>query len=667
MSAPSETPPLQISDLFAMVLRRRLVATISAVAMALLVLVAPSLLMPPLYRAEAALSLGRNAKPVAFTPDAAGDEIPDQLVNTQRELLESRAVLSSALTMGGLQSSPSYARAKDPVALLQSRLRSSVARNSWVITVSLDDEDPVRAEAGLRSVIDAFIARRATQARERRSADGAFIDQRLAEADRKLQAARAAERKFREANHIASIDPDNNHITARIRGVAESQARLDEQIAVSGALIKQLRTADAIPDQRQRLSAYLRIDTISTFTVVGSLQKDLYTLEGEEAELAAKYLDKHPKLIEVRSHVAAKRAQLEETIAAARTAIIADDQRLADQRTALVAAQEALQGELDAYRQHLIELQRLVQESAAHQKVVDELQNRSAQLAALADLDERQITLDSPPASSPIARGLGPAPLILLALIAATAAAIAGAAVVDSIDRSIRTSVQLRTQTGLRLLAELPACPLLQPLCATGPGSPPELAEAVRALWTGLRFAMGQAQGCRVILVCSPSESDGRSTVAARLAAGAAMAGGRALLVDADLRLPSQSAQLGVSQVRGLAQLLAGEPEIAPATTPIPNLELMPSGPPPTNPGELLNSHCLGEWLAQMRSHYDVIVVDCPALAGSSDALLLADHADGVLLLARAGSTLREQLREAWDRLTPLHAKVLGCAMVRAG
>jgi succinoglycan biosynthesis transport protein ExoP len=663
MRDPAEAPPLTLADLLAMLRRRRVAALAAAVLVAIIVMALPGILMPRLYRAEATLSLDRGLKPVSFQSDPVAGLVPEQMVNTQRELLTSKAVLDNALSMGGLLSNPLYGASSDPASLLERRLRTSSVKNSWVILVSLDDEDPVRAENGLQAVLDAFLANQATVARTRGAQDLAFLDAQLAEAKARLEAARESERRYREEHAIASVDPDRNHITARIQTLAEKQGGLDERLAASTALLRQVEAADAIEDAHGRMSAYLRIDTISTFTVVGALQQELYKLLGFEAEMAAKYLDKHPKLVEVRSHIAAKREQLEETVVAARSAIAADNLMLVEQRAALVRAQDDLQRDLNLYRHRLTELQRLILESQAQQKVHDELQARRAQLGALAGYDDRRMVVESRPRASPVARGVGTLPLAALAALTALAAAVAGAALADGFDRTIRDERQLRDATGLRLLGRVPLVRQLQPVCASGPGEPAELAEAMRTLWVSLRYALGQSDGCRTITVASPVAQDGRTTLAARLAVSAAMSGSRVLLVDGDLRQPSQAAQFGIAQGPGLAALLAGVPEIAPAPTGIPNLDLMPAGESPANPSELLNSHCLPEWIAHVREHYDLVLFDAPALIGCSDALLLAGQTDGVVLAARTASTPRDALAEAWNRLEPVRGKVLGSVL----
>jgi succinoglycan biosynthesis transport protein ExoP len=660
MTAQAEAPPLQLGDVWAAVHRRRGVAALAFAIVAAAVLLLPAALAPPLYRAEATLAIDRSNRPLRFRDDPSDAPPPDELVNTQRELLLSLGVLSDALAMGSFPASPAYAGAADQLAVLRRRLHATVVRNSWVIQVSLEDEDPVRAEAGLRAVLDSFAAQQATQARERSARDIAFVEAQLREAEAKLGEAREAERLFRGERGIASTDPDANHITARIQSLATMQASVDERLTGSKALVAQVEAAVAIADPRSRLAALMRVDTISTQTVVGAIQNEIFELEGQEAALGAKYLERHPKLIEVRSRLTAKRAQLEETIGAARSAIEASHRALLSQREELGQTQDRLRNELNAYRESLTGLQSLMQRTRSQQQVCDELLSRRAQLVAMQSYDDRRMRIEAPPRSSPVARSLGLAPLAALAVLAGATAALAAAALADGLDRSLRDGPQLRRLAGSRPIGSLPECD--QPPAPGGDAAQPaELAEAMRGLWAAVLAHPPGEGGCRVIVVASAADGDGRSTLAARLAACAALAGARVLLADADLRRPSLAQAFAIDPSPGLSELLAGEPQIAAQATAVTNLDVLPAGAPAANAGELLHSHCLAEWLRESRGHYDAIIIDTPPLARCVDAALVAAHADRILLLGRAGRTARmdiamavERLEQHRDRIAPV-------------
>jgi capsular exopolysaccharide synthesis family protein len=162
-----------------------------------------------------------------------------------------------------------------------------------------------------------------------------------------------------------------------------------------------------------------------------------------------------------------------------------------------------------------------------------------------------------------------------------------------------------------------------------------------------------------VLLVTSCDTGEGKSTTAARLAVSMALSGLKVLLVDGDLRHPSVSTQLGQACERGFSQLLAGEPGIAPSATTYPNLDLLDSGLQVPNPGELLGSHCLPEWLAHCRAEYDCIIVDSPPLRWFADALVLGVQADRIVFVVREGVTQRSSLGKVRDQLAPLAGKPL--------
>lgn len=662
---PEDNPPLRIGDVVQMVYRRRLVASIAAALAVLAILILPGRLAPATYRAEATLSLERILKPVNFQADPGAGQLPDQLVNTQRELLTSKDVLADALSMGSFRSNPSYAGASDPVAVLAGRLRIAVVRASWVIEVSLDDEDPAFAESGLQSVIDAYRARQTTQTRDRSERDIAYIQDERRDAEAKLKEARSREIAYREQYNISSADPDRNHITVRIQGLAERLAAIDDRIAASEAGLTQMHAADAIADREARQGAYLRLMGDSTTTVSGALQKGLFDCQVEEAELASKYLDKHPKLIDVRSRMAALRDRLDATIASFRSASEADHRALLEQRDSLSKSTLDLQRELNVYRERLNELQRLSQDSAAQQKVLDELLARHAQLVALAGYSDRSLSVVASPHSSPLPRGLGLPATATLAVLAAVVAAVVAAGFADAVDRTVADARQARDLSGTRTLGTVPESRDLPALHDSGPGDPPEIAESMRALWAATRFALGQSPGCRVVLVASPCNGDGRSTVAVRLAASASMAGTATLLIDGDLRSPHLNAELGVPPGNGLSELLAGMPDLAPASTAIPNLGFMPAGAAVGNPYELLNSHCLQEWIGHVRGQYGLVVIDSSAMSGCADALLWTEACDGIVLVLREEATGRAALAAAMEALAPVRERILGHVLVR--
>ncbi len=194
------------------------------------------------------------------------------------------------------------------------------------------------------------------------------------------------------------------------------------------------------------------------------------------------------------------------------------------------------------------------------------------------------------------------------------------------------------------------------------PKSP--VSEAYRLLRTNLQFS-GLNGRLRRILVTSPGPGDGKSTTLANLAVTLAQAGHRVVAVDADCRKPTQHKLFGVADRPGLTNLLVegGDPAEAVRQTPVPGLDILPCGPIPPNPSELLGSARTREVLDRLSATYDFILLDSPPAVAVTDAAVLAPLADGVILVLRAGETQNEQAREAKAILEKANAHLLGAVL----
>lgn len=187
-------------------------------------------------------------------------------------------------------------------------------------------------------------------------------------------------------------------------------------------------------------------------------------------------------------------------------------------------------------------------------------------------------------------------------------------------------------------------------------------AESIRLLRTNIEFASATRE-IAILGVTSPNPSEGKSTIAANLAVTLAQAGFVTLLIDADLRRPSQHRIFGSSNERGLSTLLSGPDRPwtwAAQETMLPNLTLIPAGPLPPNPADLLSLERLRELLTAMRETFDVIVIDTPPMLAVSDPLILAAHVDGMVLVALAGKTRIDALRRAAETLQRGAVRLVG-------
>jgi capsular exopolysaccharide synthesis family protein len=186
-------------------------------------------------------------------------------------------------------------------------------------------------------------------------------------------------------------------------------------------------------------------------------------------------------------------------------------------------------------------------------------------------------------------------------------------------------------------------------------------AEACRSIRTNLMFLSAEKE-VAVLVVTSPGPRDGKTTAAISLAITMAQGGARVLLVDTDMRKPRIHRSFGIKSERGVSTVILGDASLKDVVfhSEIPNLDVMPCGPTPPNPAELLHTDRFREFLAQCRRDHDRVVLDSPPMAPVTDPAILGNLADGVVLVLRAGHTTREAASYAGRQLADARARILG-------
>lgn len=201
------------------------------------------------------------------------------------------------------------------------------------------------------------------------------------------------------------------------------------------------------------------------------------------------------------------------------------------------------------------------------------------------------------------------------------------------------------------------------------PRSP--VAEAYRTLRTNIQFSSLE-KPVQTILLTGTSGLEGKSNVLANLAVTFAQSGSRVILVDCDLRRPALDTLFGISNSSGLTSAILDEIKgnsggILPLQrTAVENLRVLPSGPLPPNPAELLASSAMDRIIAALRAEADFVLFDSPPVVAVTDAAVLARKVDGVLLVVSAGQTKRDHAARAKQQLEKVNANILGVVLNNA-
>lgn len=194
------------------------------------------------------------------------------------------------------------------------------------------------------------------------------------------------------------------------------------------------------------------------------------------------------------------------------------------------------------------------------------------------------------------------------------------------------------------------------------PRSP--ISEQFRTIRTNLQFTAVD-DTLETMLVTSAGPSEGKSFTIANLAIVFAQQEKKVLLVDADMRKPTIHYTFRIDNRRGLSSVLVGEYELNEAAikSDVPNLDILPSGPIPPNPSELLGSNKMRHLIDEAKDQYDLVIFDTPPVLAVTDAQLLANFVDGSLLVIRSKQTDQESAIKAKELLEPAKAKLLGAVL----
>lgn len=194
------------------------------------------------------------------------------------------------------------------------------------------------------------------------------------------------------------------------------------------------------------------------------------------------------------------------------------------------------------------------------------------------------------------------------------------------------------------------------------PRSP--ISENYRILRTNIEFSLIDKK-LQVIMVTSSRAGEGKSTTCSNLAVAFAQTGKRVLLIDADLRKPTQHQIFTVSNRKGLMTALFHQQPLEDVIqlTDVENLSIMAAGPTPPNPSELLSSKGMEQLLADLRGMFDVIIIDTPPIMLVTDAQLIASQSDGAVLVIDSGSVKKSDALKSKAYLEHVKAKIIGVVL----
>ena len=645
---------------------------LGAVAVGLLGAVAITLLTTPIYRAWVTL----EANPPTFSVsddqsrerEASNTDSYD-FVATQVGLVSSKSVAERTAQELNLANNPAVVRQnvdasqrlKMATAIVSGGLKVIPPQTGQLIKFSYDSPSPQLAAMVANGVADSFI-NSALQRRYEASAYARnFLERQIAKTRNDLEHSERALVAYAQSQGIintAAVGGKESGDTDSLQG--ESLVALNKALADATA-----RRVAAEGAYRQSLA------TGPTSEITGStqgLRQQKATLEGEYQQKRTFLKPEHPEMLSLRSQI----DELDKQIVreSAQMASGRNNSLLAEYRAA-VSAERGLQARVAGLKGDVLNLRGRSIQYHILQREVDT--NRSLYDALLQRYKEIGVAggVGSAPVSI-VDRADVPAlpfkPNLMLNLLFGLGAGLLagmGAAVgLEFLTDTIKTREDVRKKLSIPCLGAVPKTAARDAFVEDLKNPTSAVSEAYSAIVAALRFST-EAGMPKVLLITSANSSEGKSSSALALAQNFARREKSVLLVDADLRKPAfKTGNAGV----GLSKLLTTEDPVRSHVleTQHPNLWLMPSGPVPPNPADLLSTGRIHTIIAEAEEQFDLVLIDGPPTLGLADAPLLAAVGNNVLFVVERGSTRTRAGIEALNRLEATGAHVLGAALTKS-
>jgi len=630
-----------------------------------------------IFRSEAKLFVSINTPSATLASNSASLKPADPSgaysqgnLRVQCELIKSPSILVDVLAalkernLKTLNDPSNYFRA------LSENLNATIGKDNGIISLSFDSAYPNEAPTILKSVIEAYTSFSTKEKRSRLVEVQNWLDKAQAGLEKK----QAELLEFKKANSELGLVGDKGNLTMQqLSGLQDAlrQAHLEAINAKSAYESTQAKLSD--PAQLHNLLEYLR----STGTNIApdssdtALRSQLSAMEQQLDDLRNhRYLPDHPSVKAAEATVATLRARIGSMDRSlAETHLIAMEQKV----TAAKNRETELQRNYDDQRKVAIalniktaEAEQIESEIKRLSSTVEKAQMQIVELNT-ADIGAPNIqTFDEPGEAKMIqpVRNM----IMFQGLIIGLVLGCFGALVRDWTDQRLRSGEDITEALGVAMLGSVPhmagpANPLAQGRKVDlEPAS--DVAETYRTIRTAVFFGTPDRES-RTILVTSPAPGDGKSTFASNLAIAMAQTGKRVLLVDCDFRRPMQHRIFESRPGIGLSTVLAGHEALDRAiqSTGIAGLDILPAGPVPNNPSEILNSQSFNEVLEELSVRYEHVVVDSPAVMAVADARILAAMCSVTILVLRAQSTTRKTAMHARRALQSVGAAILGAVV----
>jgi len=669
-----------------LVKRRWLVLGVLATGAAISVLV--TLMATPIYRATVVMQIENDEQNVVMMGGVTTQGTDPQFLQTQYELLQSRSLAQRVaddldLDAAALQrlDAPGWLdRVKglvrpDPTPaatatvaesdatrvvgaatqVIRSGLTIEPVRNSRLVRISFDSAVPTFAARVANGVAEAFIASGLERRFGANSYASTYLEDQLKTTRARLEDSERQLVAFAQKENLVSSGEGQSLAGQNLSDLNSALATAQEQRIRAQARWSQAQAARG---------AALPADMLSD-SIIRTLQQQRAQLQGTYQQQLQVFKADYPQMLQLKGQM----NDLEEQISAELRNIRASVKAEFD---SAIAQERLLQDQLAALRtasldvdDRSIDYNIIKREVDTNRQLYDGLLQRYKEVGVAGDVRSNNISIIDR-AEVPGSRFSPSLPRNLaIGLLLGLLLGVLIAFVLDFLDDTLKSPEDVEQRLKLAVLGIIPKLVKQSPEEAFK-DLRSAFSESYRSVRTALQFSTDHGVP-RVLLVSSASPGEGKTTTAMALARNFAQMGKRVLLIEADLRNPSLHKSLGIRTESGLSNLLSGAltiPEVVLQTNQE-RLEVILAGPLPPNPAELLSGSRLVSLLSIASAHYDQVIIDGPPVMGIADAPILANAADGTILVVHSAHTRITTAQAAVKRLHSARAHVIGSLLTK--
>lgn len=604
-----------------------------------------------------------------------------EYLETQYKIIQSRAVSQRVVEKLGLGSDPSFLgltkvadekqRADlmariDAVAILQAKIKVEPVKESRVSLIKIEDSEPNRAALLANEVAQAYSDEILAQRLKLTENASKWLDERR---DSLSDAARSSELalySYRKQADILALDDRASLVSNKLQETGKALTESQLRIAALKARVSAIHAVQSQQGADDRLWAEA-LPAARESQQLNKIKDRVFTLRNECTDLSSRYLEDHPKLLECREKLGSAERDFARELGNIVIATEAELKEAVEKERNLRGLFEGAKAEAFELEGKKVELDKYKQDADNAKRQYDSVYKRlkDIELSGLLRTSNVRVLDAARPQLAPVRPNVPQG--VLMGVIGGLVLGLGLALLLEFLDSSVSSQSEIEERLGLTFLGFVPSIPAV---AANTPDlhihrEPKSLiAECMRAIRTNVLF-MSPDKPFKRMLVTSSGPQEGKSTTTINLGIAMAQSGNRVLIIDTDMRRPRLHKAFGVSNEVGVSSLVVGDSKLDDAvkTTEVPGLFVMPCGPIPPNPAELLHTQAFADLLAKLGERFDRILLDSPPVGAVADAVVLATLVDGVVMVLKAGKTNRDVAQRTVRALRDVKAPIYGAVL----